>query len=102
MAPCRGRSRGFTGSINCPSLPEWESKVHLAPRTLSVVTGHPGHGKTTLFMQIWYQICRQYDLAAAIASFETRAKPHHRRALRQLHAGRLERDMSFWESAAAD
>ncbi len=28
-----------------PGFPEWESKIRLAPRTLSVVTGHPGHGK---------------------------------------------------------
>ena len=28
-----------------PGFPEWERKVMLAPRTLSVVTGHPGHGK---------------------------------------------------------
>ncbi|KFG67142.1 DnaB-like helicase C-terminal domain-containing protein [Microvirga sp. BSC39] len=85
-----------------PGFPEWESKVHLAPRTLSVVTGHPGHGKTTLFMQIWYQICRDYGLSAAIASFETRAKPHHRRTLRQLHAGKLEGNLSDREVRAAD
>ena len=29
-----------------PGFPEWEGKVMLAPRMLSVVTGHPGHGKT--------------------------------------------------------
>ncbi|MBM1169914.1 DnaB-like helicase C-terminal domain-containing protein [Microvirga arabica] len=85
-----------------PGFSEWESKVHLAPRTLSVVTGHPGHGKTTLFMQIWYQICKQYGLAAAIASFETRAKPHHRRTLRQLHAGKFESAMTEKEIRAAD
>src|SRR5829696_10202203 len=41
-------------------------------------------------------------LVAAVASFETRAKPHHRRTLRQLHAGRLERDMTDAELRAAD
>jgi twinkle protein len=85
-----------------PGFAEWDSKVKLAPRTLSVVTGHPGHGKTTVFMQIWSQVCRAYGLTAAIASFETRAKPHHRRTLRQLHSGKLERDMSFGETAEAD
>jgi hypothetical protein len=25
-----------------PGFPEWERKIMLAPRTLSVVTGHPG------------------------------------------------------------
>src|SRR5829696_3191890 len=85
-----------------PGFLEWESKVMLAPRTLSVFTGHPGHGKTTLSMQMWFQICRAYDLAAGIASFETHAKPHHRRALRQFHAGKLERNMSDAETRAAD
>jgi len=85
-----------------PGFPEWESKVRLAPRTLSVVTGHPGHGKTTIFMQIWYQICRAYEMTAAVASFETRAKPHHRRTLRQLYAGKLESRMTDREVRDAD
>jgi hypothetical protein len=39
-----------------PGFEEWERKVILAPRTLSVVTGHPGHGKTTLWNQIWFSV----------------------------------------------
>jgi twinkle protein len=58
-----------------PGFPEWESKVMLAPRTLSVVTGHPGHGKTALWGQIWFQIVKQYGVQACVASFETRPKP---------------------------
>ncbi|MET0529952.1 MAG: DnaB-like helicase C-terminal domain-containing protein [Microvirga sp.] len=85
-----------------PGFPEWERKVMLAPRTLSVVTGHPGHGKTSLFMQVWWQVVRRHGLVAAVASFETRAKPHHRRTLRQLHAGKLERNMEDAELKAAD
>lgn len=77
-----------------PGFPEWESKVRLAPRTLSVVTGHPGHGKTHLWVQIWYQIMRRYGLVAAMASFETRAKPHQRRILRTLISGNLEFNMT--------
>jgi hypothetical protein len=30
-----------------PGFDEWERKVMLTPRTLSVVTGHPDHGKTS-------------------------------------------------------
>jgi twinkle protein len=52
--------------------------------------------------QLWFNICRQYNLVAAIASFETRAKPHHRRNIRQLLAGCLERDMSPEETQRAD
>ena len=36
-----------------PGFPEWERKIMLAPRTLSVVIGHPGHGKIVPWTQIW-------------------------------------------------
>ncbi len=85
-----------------PGFPEWEGKLAFAPTTVSVVTGHPGHGKTTLMMQLWYQICRDYGVKAAFASFETRAKPHHRRNIRQFMYGRLDRDLSDEERAEAD
>src|SRR5690606_27517721 len=85
-----------------PGFPEWESKLMLAPGTLSVVTGQPGHGKTTLWMQIWYNVCRANGETAFITSFETGPKPHHRRTLRQLFCGKLERHMSDAEVAEAD
>jgi twinkle protein len=85
-----------------PGFSEWESKVLLAPRTLSVVTGHPGHGKTFLWQQIWFQVAKTYGVAPCIASFETRAKPHIRRQLRTLLTGKLERDMDDDERNRAD
>ncbi len=85
-----------------PNFPEWESKVMLAPRTLSVVTGHPGHGKTALWTQIWFGIVRDYSVPICVASFETRPKPHVRRQLRTLFCGALERDLRPEEKAEAD
>jgi twinkle protein len=85
-----------------PGFSEWESKVQLAPRTLSVVTGHPGHGKTVLWQQIWWQIIKAYDLVGCFASFETRAKPHIRRQIRTLLIGKLEKDMDDEDRARAD
>jgi twinkle protein len=85
-----------------PGFPQWESKIKLAPRTLSVVTGHPGHGKTALWNQIWYNVVEQYDVAFCGASFETRPKPHVRRQLRTLISGKMEYAMSDDERAAAD
>lgn len=85
-----------------PGFDEWESKIMLAPRTLSVVTGHPGHGKTQLWQQIWFQVVRAYGVVACMASFETRAKPHIRRQLRTLLTGKLERDMDEAEKRQAD
>lgn len=70
-----------------PGFPEWESKIRLAPRTMSVVTGHPGHGKTQLWTQIWFNVVRAYCIPIAVASFETRAKPHIQRYLRTLLTG---------------
>lgn len=85
-----------------PGFPEWESKIRLAPRTLSVVTGHPGHGKTAFWCQIWFQIVKGYGIPACIASFETRAKPHLRRQIRTLLFKKLERDLSPQEIKNAD
>jgi twinkle protein len=85
-----------------PGFSEWERKVILAPRTLSVVTGHPGHGKTALWNQIWFNVVRKYDLTFCGASFETRPKPHVRRQIRTLLCGKLERNMDDAERTAAD
>lgn len=85
-----------------PGFPEWESKVRLAPGMVSLVTGHPGHGKTALCAQIWFNVVKKYDVPIAVASFETRAKPHLRRQLRSLVHGRLERDLSDDERRSAD
>lgn len=85
-----------------PGFPEWEGKVRLAPKTLSVVTGQPNHGKTTMFQQIWFNVVKRYDLVACMMSFETRPKPHIRRQLRTLHSGKLEVAMLDSEIVAAD
>lgn len=85
-----------------PGFPEWGNKVRLAARNMSVVTGHPGHGKTALWAQIWFNIVRAYCIPMCVATFETRPKPHYRRQLRTLFIGKLEKDMSESEKAEAD
>lgn len=85
-----------------PRFPLWTGKLAYAPGMLSVVTGNPGHGKTTLQMQVWCDLAEQHDLVVAVASFETRAKPHHRRAVRQFRGRVPERLLSAAECAAAD
>ena len=85
-----------------PGFPEWESKVRLAPRCLSVVTGHPGHGKTLLMNQAWFNVIKRYEVPMALATFETKAKPHARRQLRTLFANKLEFEMTDDEIRAAD
>jgi twinkle protein len=85
-----------------PGFEDWGTRLYLAAGTLSVVTGHPGMGKTKLWTQIWHKIVHDYGLVACIASFETRPKPHLRRQLRALHARKLERWLEPHETAAAD
>lgn len=85
-----------------PGFAEWENRVLLAPRTLSVVTGHPGHGKTALWNQLWFNVVHKYGIPFCGASFETRPKPHVRRQLRTLLIGKLERDMDDDERIKAD
>lgn len=85
-----------------PSIPGFDGRIHLAPKTLSLVTGHPGMGKTLCFGQIWQDIAKTYNLVCAIASFETRPKPHLRRQLRTLLTGRLENELSDAECRQAD
>lgn len=65
-----------------------EEKIRLSPGKLTIWTGHPGHGKTTLAAQVAFDICRRYRLKAAFASFETGAKPHHQRNVRRFMFGK--------------
>ena len=75
----------------------------LAPGLLSVVTGFPGCGKTIAWTQIWYQTLKANGLAMCDASFETPAKPHLRRQIRNLYC--LDHDLDRRDDrnlAAAD
>jgi twinkle protein len=85
-----------------PKLEGLHNRILFAPGTMSVVTGHPGHGKTQFMAQVWHDIAERNDLIVATATFETRAKPHYRRILRTLHSGRLEKHMVGDEVRAAD
>ena len=67
-----------------------------------VVSSMPGVGKTTLVNEIVCRLGERHKWRAVFASFEQRPKPDHRRALRTLRIGKLERDMSTDEKAAAD
>lgn len=70
-----------------PDIDCLKGRVWLAPTTVSVVTGQPNHGKSTVWGQIWFEIVRKYGLVACVASFETRPKPYMRRQMRTLLNG---------------
>lgn len=90
-----------------PPITSWDvdfldcgKKLRFAPGMLTVLTGHPGQGKTTIAAQIVFDICHRYGIKAAIASFETNAKPHHRRNIRRFMFKRW--NLSDEECAIAD
>lgn len=92
-----------------PPLEVWELGFADCPPSiktgrglLSVFTGHPGHGKSHLSVQIWTQIAQLYQFGFAILSMETRPKPYVRRRIRQVLTGKLEAHCTPKEIAQAD
>lgn len=82
--------------------PSWDDRIRLAPKTLSVATGQPGHGKTMLWAQIWFNIVKTYGILACVASFETRPNPHLKRQIRTLLTNKMEYDLTDAEKAQTD
>lgn len=85
-----------------PGWEEWEGKVRLATKTLSVFTGYPAHGKTHFVRQMWFNVARKYNINVADFSAETRPVPQLRCLLRQFFHRKLERDMDNDERRTAD
>ena len=83
-------------------FPEIEGKIKLAPTMLSAVTGWPGHGKSHMFQNIWFNIARRYDVRIAMFSAETRLKPFLRRNMRQFFHRKAEKMMTEAEKRVAD
>ena len=69
---------------------------------LSVVTGVPGHGKTSFVNEVVCRLALSAGWRTIFGSFEQRPVPDHRRALRTFHAGKLEKRMTAEERVAAD
>jgi twinkle protein len=82
--------------------PEWRGKIALAPRMLSVATGHPGAGKSSLFGNIWFNTATTHDLNIAVATFENHPIPSYRKKLREFWAGMPERKMDDKAKREAD
>lgn len=85
-----------------PGYPQWESKLLYGAGTLGVLTGSPGHGKTLVGMQLLFNVALRHHLRIAVASFETWAKPHHRKNLRQFMIGKPQAEMTDAEITMAD
>jgi len=69
---------------------------------LVVVTGIPGHGKSSFVNEVCCRLAWRHGWNTCFASFEQLPPLDHRRALRSFHAGEAERDMTEQQIAAAD
>lgn len=67
-----------------------------------VVTGLPGHGKTSLVNEIACRMAWTHGWTTVFASFEQVPQVDHRRALRSFHSSRREAEMDLADCAAAD
>ncbi len=69
---------------------------------LTVVTGIPGHGKTSFVNEVVCRLALAHGWRTIFGSFEQRPVPDHRRALRTFHAQKLEKLMNALERQEAD
>jgi twinkle protein len=67
-----------------------------------VVTGLPGHGKSSLVNEICCRMAQNHRWNTVFASFEQSPQVDHRRALRSYYAQKLEKVMTADERARAD
>jgi twinkle protein len=67
-----------------------------------VLTGLPGHGKTSLVNEIACRMADGHGWSTVFASFEQSPQVDHRRALRSFHAARRECEMTMFELDEAD
>ena len=68
----------------------------------TVVTGVPGHGKSSFINEICCRMTQNHGWKTVFASFEQAPQTDHRRALRSFYAEKLEKNMTPEEQARAD
>lgn len=68
----------------------------------AVVTGIPGHGKSSFINEICGRMAAKYGWKTVFASFEQIPQKDHRRALRTFYCEKLEKMMSHKDTAEAD
>jgi twinkle protein len=67
-----------------------------------VVTGIPGHGKSSFINEVCGRMAAKYGWRTVFASFEQIPQKDHKRALRSFYSEKLEKMMSRQETADAD
>jgi twinkle protein len=69
---------------------------------MTVITGIPGHGKSSFINEITCRMAQVHGWKTVFASFEQQPQSDHRRALRSFYLEKLETAMSPEERARAD
>lgn len=94
-----------------PIVPVWDighefqllsENMKFRPGDVSIGTGIPSYGKTTVVTAIWGALVARYNLRVAIGSFEQNVKPDFRRNLRTWRMGAPEHTLSQAQIEAAD
>lgn len=83
-------------------FPAFRKKLQIAPGQLVVVTGHPGHGKSTFVGNLVFNTVKAHDIGVVVATFETTPRPYYMKLLRQFYIGRPLAEMTDLEVATAD
>ncbi len=82
--------------------PEFGSLFRPFLGSLCVVTGIPGHGKSTFVIALCYHLARAYGFVCTLATFENDPVPFVRDTLRNMHGGKAPRYLNAPEVASAD
>lgn len=69
---------------------------------LAVVTGVPGHGKSSFINEVCCRMAQAHGWKTVFASFEQQPQTDHRRALRTFYVEKLEKHMTSEEKTRAD
>lgn len=85
-------------SLGIPGLAD---HISIVPGTLTVLTGHAGHGKSSLSMAILANLIKS-DIAVAVASFETMPRPVLRNRLLMHLMACSESDLKHKSASATD
>src|SRR5580765_1031873 len=83
-------------------IPGLERHMKIRKGDLIVITGPPGHGKSSFVSNVLCNLAETWSTVSAIASFEQPLVPDLRRILRSFSAECLERDMSAEQKQIAD
>jgi twinkle protein len=82
--------------------PGVDEHFKITPGTLTVVTGIPSHGKSTVITAMALNAADRHNWSILLSSFELPPVPYHRDVIRQYRSGKPAKYMDAPEKAKAD